>query len=136
MQPISPEEISALIDGELAPERWEQVRLAIGNEESLRRIYEQLSETDKALTSFATACQFEPQISLPETSPVLAFPASMVAFGLLVVRVLAKILPHGPGILLQVLMIGLLAAWLCCWLLPALRADRWQVARELGEVAR
>ncbi len=136
MQPISPEELSALLDGELESDRAEEVRLAMSQDESLRRMYEQLAKTDNALASLAVGYQFEPRISLPETSPVAGLPVYSVALCLLAVRVLAKVLPQGPGILLQVLAIGLLAGWLFYRFLPDLRADRWQVAHELGEVAR
>jgi hypothetical protein len=132
MRPISPEEISALLDGELMPDRAEEVRRAMVEDERLRRIYEQMAETDSALSSLAAACEFEPHVALPTIWPVLGFPIYAVAFGLLIVRILAKVLPFGPGIWLQALVIALVAAWLLYRFLPALEGDMWQAARELG----
>jgi hypothetical protein len=132
MTPISPQEISALFDGELKPARAEEVRRAMVEDEQLRRIYEQMAQTDSALSSFAATCQFEPHVSLPSISPVLGFPIYFVAFGLLMVCVLAKILPVGPGIWLQTLVVALLAAWLLYRFLPALGTDMWQTVYEMG----
>ena len=132
MKPISPEEISALLDGELTPDRAEEVRRAIVDDEQLRQVYEQMASADSALSSFAAACQFEPHLSLPSISPVLGFPIYAVAFGLLIVRILAKILPFGPSIWLQALAIALFAAWLLYRFLPTLEADAALAAQELG----
>ncbi len=132
MTPISPEEISALFDGELMPDRAEEVRRAMVEDEQLRRIYERMAETDSALSSFAAACKFEPQVSLPSISPVLGCPIYAVAFSVLIVRILAKALPFGPGIWLQALAIALVTAWLFYRFLPTLEGDMWQVVHERG----
>ncbi len=131
MKPISPEEISGLFDGELIPGRAEEVQRAMVEDERLRRIYGQMAETDSALSSFAAACQFDPHVSLPGISPVLGFPIYAVAVGLLIVRILARVLPFGPGICLQALVIALVAVWLFYRFRPALRADVWQAVHEL-----
>jgi hypothetical protein len=132
MKPISPEEISALFDGELMPDRTEEVRQAMAEDERLRRIYEQMAETDNALVSYSAACQFAPHVSLPSMSPVLGFPIYAAVFGLLIVRILAKVLPFGPSIWLQAFAIALVAAWLFYRFLPTLRADMWQAVHEQG----
>ncbi len=132
MTPVSPEEISALFDGELTPDRAEEVRRAVVEDEGLRRIYEQMVGMDRALSSFAAACQFEPHVSLPSSLPVLGLPIYLVALGLLIVRILAKILPVGPGIWLQTLVIALVAVWLLYRFLPALRTDMWQAVHEMA----
>ncbi len=77
MRPISPEEISALLDGELMPSRAEEIRRAMLEDERLRRVYEELAETDSALSSFAAACQFEPYVLLAGVSPVLGLPSHL-----------------------------------------------------------
>ena len=41
MKPVDPAEISALLDGELSPERTEQVRRAIAEDSQLRCVFEQ-----------------------------------------------------------------------------------------------
>ncbi len=132
MTPISPEEISALLDGELAPERAGEVRRAIAGDERLRQIYQRMSHAHRDLSSFAAACQFEPRIALPPLSPLSGTAIYAVAFGLLAVRILAKVLPMVPGIWLQGLAIALVAAWIVGRFLPKLDVDRWQALRELG----
>jgi hypothetical protein len=132
MRPISPEEISALLDGELMPERAEEVRRALAEDERFRQIYEQMAMTDSDLRTFAAACQFQPHISLPSISPVLGFPVYAVALGLLIIRIVAKVLPLIPGIWLQASVIALVITWLLYRLLPILEADTWQPACELS----
>lgn len=132
MKPISPEEVSALFDGELTPDRAEEVRRAIVENEELHRLYQQMASADSALRSFAAACRFEPRLSLPNSAPVPDFPIYAVAFGLLILRIVGKILPFGPGIGLQALAIAILVAWLLYRFLPTLKADIWQLAREVG----
>jgi len=136
MTPVNPEEISALLDGELTSDRAEEVRRAMVEDEGLRRIYEQIAEMDRDLSSFAAACQFGPHVSLPSSSPVLGLPIYLIAFGLLIVRILAKILPIGPGIWLQTLVIALVAVWLLYRFLPALRTDMWQAVHEMARSSR
>jgi hypothetical protein len=132
MKPVSREEISAIFDGELTPDRAKEVRHAIVENEQLRRIHDQMAETDIALSSFATACQFEPHVSLPNTSPVLGLHFFAVALSLLIIRIVAKALPFGLSISLQTLAITILAGWLFHRFLPTLRTDVWQAAHELG----
>ncbi len=131
MKPVSPEDISALFDSELTPVRAEEVRRVIVEDKRLRRIYEQMAETDSALISFAAACTFEPRLSLPNASPVLGLSVFAVALILLMVRILAKVLPFGPGIWVQASVIALFIAWLLYRFLPTLEVGTWQIEREL-----
>ena len=131
MKPVGPEEISALLDGELAPQRAEEVRLAIAEDQRLREAYQQLADMHDDLNCYALACQFNPSLSLPSL-PRTTLDTSIwaIAFGLLAVRILAKTLAFGPAVGVQLLALALFVAWLLCRLLPSLRNDRWQVAHE------
>ena len=131
MKPVRPEEVSALLDGELAPGRAEEVRRAIAEDQGLREVYQQLGDMDSDLNSYAAACQFDPHLSLPSRPRTLDISIWVVAFGLLAVRVLAKALTFGPGIGVQLVALALVVGWLLCRLLPRLQDDRWQVAHEL-----
>jgi len=131
MKPVSPEEVSALLDGELAPDRAEQVRRAIAEDQKLQQVYQQLADMDNELNSYAAACQFNPQLSLPSRPPAIAISLWAITFGLLVVRILAKTLTFGPGIGVQLVALALVVAWLLWRMLPSLQNDQWQVAREL-----
>ena len=71
MRPVEPEEISALLDGELAPGRAEEVRRAIAEDRGLRELYQQFADMDSDLNSYAAACQFNPRLSLPGDVSVL-----------------------------------------------------------------
>ncbi len=131
MKPVGPEEISALLDGELAPDRAEEVRRAIAEDQQLREVYQQLADMNSDLISFAAACQFNPHLSLPSRPRTLDFSIWSIAFGLLAVRILAKTLTFGPGIGVQLVALALVVGWLLCRLLPGFQDDQLQVAREL-----
>ena len=133
MTPVSPEEISALFDGELTPDRAEEVRRAVVEDEGIATNLRADGQMDRDLSSFAAACQFEPHVSLPSSLPVLGLPIYLIALGLLVVRILAKVLPIGPGIWLQTLVIALVAVWLLYQFFPALRTDTWQAVHEMAQ---
>ncbi|MCX7011938.1 MAG: hypothetical protein NTW86_05120 [Candidatus Sumerlaeota bacterium] len=70
MKPIDPMELSALLDGELSPERADQVRRAIAQDELLRREYEELAALDADLRARAQAATFAPRVSFPEAAVV------------------------------------------------------------------
>ena len=89
--PISPEELSAYLDGELDPERREQVRLALARDPQIRRDYEQLAAFDRRWSRAAARAQFPVQWTAPasrrEFSPMV--PAIVLAL-LIVVRLGTK----------------------------------------------
>ena len=132
MKPVSPEEISALLDGELSPDRAEEVRRAMAEDQALREVYRQLADLDRDLNSYAAACQFSPHLAWPSRSPALDVSLGAVALALLAVRILAKTLAFGPGLGVQCVALALVVGWLLCRLLPRLQEDPSQVARELG----
>lgn len=131
MKPVEPEEISALLDGELALGRAEEVRRAIAEDQGLREVYQQLVGMDSDLNSYAAACQFNPRLSLPSDVPALNIPIWLVALCLLVVHILGKVLPFSSGIGIQLVALALLVGWFLRLLLPRFRDDPWQVAHEL-----
>ncbi|MGO8749105.1 MAG: anti-sigma factor family protein [Thermoguttaceae bacterium] len=133
MKPVSPEEISALLDNELSPQRAAEVRRAIAEDGELRRVYEQLADLDGDLGSYAVACQFTPQVALPSRPKMLNISIWAVAFGLLAVRILARAVSFGPGVGIELAALVFVLAWLFHWLLPGLRDDQWQVVHELGK---
>jgi anti-sigma factor RsiW len=132
MKPVSPEEISALLDGELAPDRAGEVRRAIAEDPKLGEVYQQLAALDRDLSSFAAACQFTPHLSLPSGSPAPDISVWVIALGLLAVRTLARILAFGPSVGVQVVALALVIAWLLYGLLPRVQHDPSLVAQELG----
>ncbi len=61
MNGVDPAELSALLDGELPPERAAQVRAAIEADPGLRADYERLSRLDAAWSAAAASAAFRPQ---------------------------------------------------------------------------
>ena len=132
MKPVSPEEISALLDGELAPARAGEVRRALSEEPRLAEVYRQLAAVDGDLSAYAAACQFEPHLSLPSRSPAPGISVWAVALGLLAARTVARILAFGPSVGVQLVALALVIAWVLYGLLPRVQHDPSQVAREVG----
>lgn len=135
--PVRPEEISALLDGELPPGRAEEVRRALAEDHSLREVYRQLVAVDGDLTAYAADCQFSPRLSMAGRlsmegrRPMPDRSIAAVACGLLAVRVLAKLLLLPLGIGLQLAVLALLVGWLVWRLLPGLLENGWLVDDEL-----
>jgi anti-sigma factor RsiW len=135
MKPIDPAEVSALLDGELSPERTEQVRRAIAEDSELRCVFESLSAVHRDLTSCAVAARFRPQISLARRRfpavGVLVFAAAMLAL-----RVTAKLVPLGVGVVLQVAALALVLWWVSSCLVRLAHDERWRfVAAEAPNIA-
>ncbi|MBE3099940.1 MAG: hypothetical protein IMZ44_22710 [Planctomycetes bacterium] len=61
MNGVDPAELSALLDGELPPDRAAQVRAAIEADPALRADYERLSRLDAAWSAAASSAAFRPQ---------------------------------------------------------------------------
>jgi anti-sigma factor RsiW len=91
MNPIDPAELSALLDGELTPQRADEVRAAIQHDPSLKTEFERLRRLDAACREAAATAEFQPQVTIaPHTNDwSWAAPAGMGVI-LLVVRFLPK----------------------------------------------
>lgn len=61
MNGVDPAELSALLDGELPPDREAQVRAAMEADPALRAGYERLSRLDAAWSAAAASAAFRPQ---------------------------------------------------------------------------
>jgi hypothetical protein len=64
MKPILPEELSALLDGELPAERAAEVRQALADNTTLRQEFERLTMLDANLKACAATAAFAPRVSL------------------------------------------------------------------------
>lgn len=128
MKPVEPAEVSALLDGELSPERAAQVRQAISEDSKLRSVYEELSAVHRDLTVCAAAAQFQPRISLAQSTSHPAVGVLGFALGLLVFRVIVKLLPMGIGAALQVTALALILWWVSSYLLRLVHDERWRFA--------
>ena len=69
MTPVQPEELSALIDGELDPRRAEEVEMQIAADPHLRATFEALRDLDARWRAAARSGAMAPQVRLP--APVL-----------------------------------------------------------------
>lgn len=62
MNPVRPEELSALVDGELNPEREREVRAALAESLELRSQFDALSRLDRAWRTAASGAAFDPRV--------------------------------------------------------------------------
>lgn len=128
MKPVNPAEVSALLDGELSPERAEQVRRAIAENSELRCVFEELSAVHRDLITCSAAARFRPRISLASS---MRFPAVSVfglAAAMLVLRVTAKLVPLGVGVAFQATALALVLWWVFSRLLRLAHDERWEFA--------
>lgn len=72
MKPVDPAELSALLDGELSPERSREVEAAIASDPELRAEWEQLRTLDARWRSAAATAAFRPQIVAEKASGAAA----------------------------------------------------------------
>lgn len=112
MTPIDSAEISALIDGELTPERAQEVRRAIASDPALGGLHAQLTAVDADLKMHAAAAVFHPRVSLPLQSGYLGHYLLLGATLLLILRVVVKIAPVALAIGLQIPVLVLIIVWL------------------------
>jgi hypothetical protein len=70
-RPVSPEELSALLDGELSAERASEIHLALLGDAVLRSEYEQLAELDRHWSAATSQARFQFSIQpfVPGLSP-------------------------------------------------------------------
>ncbi len=108
MKPIDRTEISAMLDGELSPQRADLVRRALAEDDALRREYEQLAALDADLKAHSQAVMFQPQVSLPESPAGFRFRVPLVIFVLLLLRVVLKAIPPVLGSGLEIFVLILL----------------------------
>lgn len=122
MKPITPEEISALLDGELPPERAAEVRRAIAENDEWRQLFDQLAATDQELRAYVVACRFQPRVALLARTEAISPMVFAFALGLLALRFLTKLIPFGPGIIIQAAAAALVFGWLLWRFVPTIEA--------------
>ena len=111
MKPVDPTEVSALLDGELSPERAEQVRCAIAEDSELRRVFDELSIVHTDLMHCAAAARFQPRLTLAKSTSSPGI--SIVGLGLtvLTLRLTVKLLPLGLGVAFQATALVFVLLW-------------------------
>lgn len=65
MKPIASEELSGYLDGELDPQRMQDVERALASDSMLREEFDRLSGLDAQLRAAGLAARFEPPFSMP-----------------------------------------------------------------------
>jgi hypothetical protein len=128
MKPVDPAELSALLDGELSPERTEQVRRALAENSDLRCVFEDLSAVHSDLTACGVGARFQPRISLASSSRYPAVGILGFATAMLVLRVTAKFLPLGVGVVFQATALAVVLWWVFSCLLRLAHDERWRFA--------
>jgi anti-sigma factor RsiW len=118
MSSIDPAELSALLDGELHPERASVVRQAIVSDPVLRAEFEMLKRLDCTIAEAAAAAAFEARVIIPEEVPQSHLLRSVAAFvpalcALLVVYLLPKLLnlALSTSVFLHIIPFALIMVW-------------------------
>jgi len=118
MSSIDPAELSALLDGELDPERASMVRQAIASDPVLRAEFEMLKRLDRTVAEAAAAAAFAARVVIPEMVPQSHLLRSVAAFvlalcALLVVYILPKLLylALSTNVFLHIILFALIMAW-------------------------
>ena len=93
MKRIDPSELSALLDGELAPERAAEVRQAIADDPALRREYEGLARLDDGLRAHAREAVFQPRVEIPQRRRGLRPHVAWIAPLLVIMSLALRMLP-------------------------------------------
>lgn len=89
MTPVLPEELSALMDGELDASRAREVEMQIANDPRLRAEFERLVEADERWRVAAASAAFSPTLRMPQhaaASPSSAAVVVALALGLTCLR--------------------------------------------------
>lgn len=112
MTPVRPEELSALLDGELSADRAREVRTAISQRPALADEWERLAALDRAARLGARSAGFMPEIVLPDARPSRVPPIGVAALaGLLVLRLGAKLIGFAPlGWTIETVALGIMLA--------------------------
>jgi|GEM_PF-2685452 len=115
MRQVEEYELSALLDGELDPQRAEEVRACIDSDPALREQFNALNQLDARLWRTAEQARFMPEISF-SAEPAGEMPAWQWAAGLAVVvaligvRLLPKLVELAAfGLALQLAACGAIA---------------------------
>jgi anti-sigma factor RsiW len=100
--PVDPAELSALIDGELPPERAGEVEARLAQDPALRAEYEALRANDARWRQAAGAATFVPTINLGRTREVPLPWLAAIVLVLLAARLGGKFIGGlGPSMLLN-----------------------------------
>jgi anti-sigma factor RsiW len=108
MKPIEHQEISGLIDGQLAPADAERVRQAIAGDETLRAEHEELAALDNDLKAIAATAAFQPHVSLLPSPAGFPFSTPALIAAVLVLRLALKTMPTASGCVIAAGVLALL----------------------------
>lgn len=94
MNPVRPEELSALLDAELSAERAREVRTQLAIDPDLNAQFEALRRLDVGWRKAGAAARFVPVVSMPmaRESTTGTLPAAALMLALLSIRILPKLL--------------------------------------------
>ena len=133
MRPIDPAEISALLDGELPPDRAQEVRLAISEDTSLRHAYQELAAMDADLKISAAQAMFHPQLVLPASEIAYGVRIFFASLILVILRFVMKLSPPQWATVLSVALLAVVLGWLM-WRLLQVSEEECLLASRSGGV--
>jgi len=132
MERVDPSELSALLDGELTPERAAEVCQAMADHPALRREYEELARLDDDLRAHAREAVFQPRVEIPQRlrgpRPHVAWIAPLLFIISLALRLLP--LPIETGV--EVAVVVILVPYVLRRLILASEQERRALANEIA----
>jgi hypothetical protein len=129
MNRVDPAELSALLDGELPPDRAAQVRAAIDADPALQAEYRRLCQLHATWSAAAASAAFRPQLgTLGRLSPRFYTPLACGMLALVVVRFVPKFTPAPLSALLPAVVLLIFLGWVLWHSARAADADGSAVA--------
>jgi len=129
MNPVDPDELTALLDGELPAQRAEEVRGALAAAPSLANKFEQLVELDAEWKASAARLMFRPRASLRRGLYRRFLHATGLVLGLVGLRLGLKLALPSLEIVVALAVFAVVAGWGVGYLLRRSEEDCWWLVR-------
>ncbi|HQR05658.1 MAG TPA: zf-HC2 domain-containing protein [Gemmatales bacterium] len=130
MLPIDPAELSAYLDGELTPQRLEEVRDALARDQVLRQTFDQLASNDSAWKAQAKTVMFQPRVQFARrTSFDWYGKAAIIVLGLLLLRLALKTFPPLYAVGFEIILLAAVIGWGLQRIMHATDSDCGRYAR-------
>ena len=131
MSTVRPEELSALLDGELDPQREREVRAQLATDPALSRELESLRRLDAQWATAGAAARFVPTVSLPTNAVAreVRWPVAALLLILLPIRLVSKMI-DGPA--MGWILNGIALAFVLTVMILLLRNDRHSTGQGLS----
>jgi anti-sigma factor RsiW len=133
MTPVQPEELSALLDGELSAERAAEIERQMVSDPALRAEFELLSDLDAQWRTAARTAVFTPGLVRPTPQRGTWMAAAGIVAGLVALRIVVRVIDVES---LAYAMQAVVLAVLLAGLVRMVRADQSAIGRGVMPLAK